>query len=263
MRSCLVSLVLGLALFAPQAKAAPLVALFADVVEPDAALTEFLGTLVQTARAGLTNESSNYSVLDSMIAPDLQGFSRGLDPLEAWRKLDLSSDSESGVALLTTHMVEMGDLPEGATNLPDYRQDMLEILVALIANPAEPLGTLPETGDAICSPARYAFDAKATAAFAAAHDTDAYSISIYPRDLALYAEPSAAAPVSATLSARTLLLSEYVAGQPDDWTKVITSDGQTGWVEDTTDREGLSQQHLCFDKVDGAYKIVAFYSYGL
>lgn len=259
MKQCLAaSLILISAFATPAASAAPLRVTYADVVQPDADLVSFLQTLTAAA------QSKNYAVVDTMIAPDLKGFSRGLDPLEKWQAIDLAAQTNaSGLEALTSNMVEMGDLPENTPSHIDYRQSFLELLVALVANPDEPLGKMPEIGKAICSPARYQFDAKAAAQFASANNTDAYGLYLFPSDLQLHAKPEAGTPVIARIPSRTLIATDYQDNQPDNWTKVMTSDGSTGWIEDHGNYEGLSQQHLCFDRVGGEYKIVGFYAYGL
>lgn len=259
----LAGLVLGASLAVATASAAPLTASFTDTVKPDADLTTFLTSLVQTAQEGIGTQSRAYALLDTMIADHVQGFGRGLDPLERWQPIDLSGDEATGIDLLTAHMVEQGELPGDGTPAPDYRQNMLELIVALVGNPTEPLGTMPELEGAVCSPARYSFNAKATAKFAQAHDTDASGIYLYPRAVELRDTPDAGAPVIAELAPYTLLVSDYQADQPDNWTKLVTSEGVTGWAQDRGDYEGLSQQHLCFGKVDSAYQITGFFTYGL
>lgn len=246
------------------AGALPLATSYAETVDPDPELTRFLRELVETAQAGMGTQSRAYAVLDGMIAPTARGFTRGLNPFEPWTEVDTSSPEQgSGIDLLTARMIEQGDLPEDVSVLPDYRQDFLHLLVGLVANPQKPLGRMPEMGNAVCSPARYGVDASKALAFAQANDTDGYGIYIFPRELELHAEPQDGTPVTATIAPLTLLVTDYQADQPDGWVKVIGSDGTVGWTEDRGDYEGLSQQHLCFDKVEGEYKIVGFYSYGL
>lgn len=246
------------------ATASPLVASYANPVEPTPELTAFLQSLVASAQEGIGSQSRAYAVLDDMIAPNVRGFQRGLDPFEPWSEIDLTDpDRGSGLDLLTAWMVEQGDIVDGATDLPDYRQDFLELLVRIIADPNEPLGLMPGMGDAVCSPAQYDVDADEALAFAQAQDTDGYGIYIFPRLLDLYENPTSIKPAIARVSPRTLLTSIYEADQPDGWIKVVASDGTTGWAEDRGDYEGLSQQHLCFGEVDGKYMITAFFSYGL
>lgn len=259
MKQCLAaSLMLISTLAAPAALAAPLQVTYADVVKPDAELVSFLKGLTSAA------QSKDYAAVDAMIAPDLKGFSRGLDPLEKWQAIDLAAQANaSGLEALTSNMVEMDDLPENAPNHIDYRENLLELLVALVANPDEPLGKMPEMDKAICSPARYRFDAKAVAQFAASHNTNAYGLYLFSTDLQLRAKPEPGTLVIATIPSHTLVVTDYQDNQPETWTKVITSDGTTGWIEHHGDYQGLSQQHLCFGRIGGEYKIVGFYSYGL
>jgi hypothetical protein len=257
-------LTIALALLATGAQAEPLRASYADVVTPDAELVAFLTTLAQTAKAGLlprADAAATYAALDAMFAPILTGFGRGLDPLASWGKY--SKPVPGNFAELASNMIEQGDLPEGAP-LPNIRPDMLQLLLALIANADEPLGTMKATGEAICSPAAYAFDAKTAAALATATDGDGYGLRIMHREITLRAEPKASSPVVATLAPLTVLGSIYVDGQPEGWTQYATSDGAKGWLEDRlAEADGLSQQHVCFAKVDSAYKLVSFYTYGL
>lgn len=259
----LAAAMVGVCLAAGPVLAAPLTAKFVDTVTPYAELTAFLQSLVQTAQEGIGTQSRAYAVLDTMIADTVVGFGRGLDPLEPWRRIDVSGEDLTGVDLLTAHLVERGDLPGDGTPLPDYRQNLLELLVALVGNPTEPLGTMPELEGAVCSPARYGFNAKATLKFAQAHETDAYGIYLFPRSVELRDNPDVTAPVMAKLAPYTLFVTDYQADQPDGWTKLVASDGVSGWSQDQGDYEGLSQQHLCFGKVDGAYKITGFFTYGL
>jgi hypothetical protein len=266
MMKCLKRAVLpvALALMATGAHAEPLRASYADVVVPDAELVAFLTTLAQTAKAGLSpraDAGATYAALDAMFAPTLTGFGRGLDPLEHWRKY--AKPVPGNFSDLAGNMIEQGDLPEGAS-LPDIRPDMLSLLLALIANADEPLGTITPSGDAICSPAAYAFDAKAAAKLAAATQSDAYGLRLMHREITLHAEPKASSPAVATLAPLTIVGSIYVDGQPDGWTQYATSDGMIGWFEERlAEADGLSQQHVCFAKVDGAYKLTSFYTYGL
>ena len=244
--------------------ALPLATGYAEIVDPDPELTRFLRELVETAQAGIGTQSRAYAVLDAMIAPTVRGFTRGLDPFEPWLEVDTSGpDMDSGINLLTSRMIEQGELPEDISVLPDYRQDFLKLLVALVANAQTPLGRMPEMGNAVCSPARYNVDTSKALAFAEANDTDGYGIYIFPRELELHSEPQDGTPVTATIAPLTLLVTDYQADQPEGWVKVIASEGTVGWAHDLRDYEGLSQQHLCFDKVDGEYKIVGYYSYGL
>lgn len=246
------------------AGASPLATSYADIVDPDPELTKFLRKLVETARAGIGTQSNAYAVLDAMIAPTVRGFTRGLDPFEPWMEVDTSGPNmESGIDLLTSRMIEHGELPEDTAVLPDYRPDFLQLLVALVANPQKPLGRMPEMGNAVCSPAHYDVDTSKALAFAEANNTDGYGIYIFPRELELHAEPQDGTPVTATIAPLTLLVTDYLVDQPDGWLKVIASEGTVGWAQDLGDYEGLSQQHLCFDKVGGEYKVVGFYSYGL
>ena len=246
------------------AGALPLATSYAEIVDPDPELTKFLRQLVDTARAGMGTQSRAYALLDAMIAPKVRGFTRGLDPFEPWMEVDTSSlELGGGIDLLTSRMIEQGELPEDTSVLPDYRQDFLQLLAALVANPHKPLGRMPEMGNAVCSPARYNVDTSKARAFAEANDTDGYGIYIFPRELELHAEPQDSTPVTATIAPLTLLVTDYQSNQPDGWIKVIASEGTVGWAQDLGDYEGLSQQHLCFDKVDSEYKIVGFYSYGL
>lgn len=252
------------ALVPSMAGASPLTAKFTETVQPDPELTTFLRSLVDIAQMGIRTKADVYAVLDKLIAPDVRGFTRGLDPFEQWSEVEISApEREAGVDLLTAWMVEQGDIPEGVSALPDYREDLLELIVTLIANPAKPLGRMPEMGNAVCSPARYEFDTRQALEFAQANNTDGYGIVFFSRQLDLHAAPDAETPVSLQLEQRTLLVTEYQSGQSENWVKVLASDGITGWAEHQADYEGLSQQHLCFRKVDGQYKIVGFYSYGL
>jgi hypothetical protein len=256
------SLLFGAACLSTQVAAAPLATQFVDTVTPDAELTAFLVNLVETAQRGLRGDDAAYRALDGLVAPDIRGFSRGLDPLEPWRTVDLSDATAAGVDLLTSNMVEMGELPQGSP-IPDYRPRLLELLVSLVANPHEPLGTMAGVDAVACSPARLGVDVAAATSFAKAHDTDGSAIYFYPTDLALYDAPDAGKPAIGTLAAGTLLLTDYEAERKDGWDKVVSSDGRSGWSEDRSDYLALSQQHLCFGKVGGTFKITAFYTYGL
>lgn len=246
------------------AGASPLVAEYADPVQSTPELTAFLRTVVAAAGEGIGIRTEAYSVLDDMIAPKIRGFTRGLDPFEPWAEIDLDEpDRGSGVELLTSWMVEQGDIVVGASDLPDYRQDLLELLVRLIADPDEPLGRMPGMGEAVCSPARYGFNSDDALAFAQAHDADGSAIRFYPRELSLRESPDIDTPTLAVAAPRTLLVSVDAVDQGEGWLKVVMSDGTTGWTEDQGDYRRLSQQHLCFAEVDGRYMITGFYSYGL
>ena len=164
----------------PMAGASPLATSYAEIVDPDPELTRFLRELVETAQAGLGTQSRAYAVLDAIISPSVRGFTRGLDPFEPWVEVDTSGpEMDSGIDLLTSKMIEQGDLPEDISILPDYRQDFLQLLVALVASPQKPLGRMPEMGNAVCSPARYDVDVSKALAFAKANDTDGYGIYIF------------------------------------------------------------------------------------
>jgi hypothetical protein len=245
------------------APAAPLRAVYAGVVAPEPELLTTINGLRAAIDAGLkakheADREAAYTAVAAFIGTDLRGFSRGLDPLARWNRLE---PQEGGLAELVNQLVEQGDLPEGAP-APDLRPQLLQQMHDILRRDV-PLGRLPEYRSAVCLPARYAFDSHKVGLFAAAHDADAHALRLHPTSVQLRAEPRPDAAITAAIPARTLLAVEYEKGQPDGWGRYWLSDGRRGWLPDRPDATGLSQQHLCFARQDGAYRITGYFTYGL
>ena len=245
------------------APAAPLRAVYAGVVAPEPELLTTLDALRAAIDAGLkakheADREAAYTAVAAFIGTDLRGFNRGLDPLARWSRLP---PQQGGLAELATQLVEQGDLPEGAPP-PDLRPRLLEQMRDIL-QPNAPFGRLPEYRSAVCLPARYAFDTHKVGLFAAAHDADAHALRLHPSPVQLRAEPRPDAAITAAVPARTLLAFEYDKDQPNGWGRYWLSDGRRGWLPDRPDATGLSQQHLCFTRQDGAYRIAGYFTYGL
>lgn len=250
-------------LVAPVASAAPLRALYANVVAPDAGLLATVAALDAATKAGLAAKSAAerqaaYDQIDALIGPDLRGFRRGLDPLQRWTALPRE---DGGLAELANRLVEQGDVPEGGP-LPDPRPQLLQQLRDLLQS-KQPLGRLPQMRGAVCLPARFGIDERKVAMFAAAHEADAAALRFFAVPTLLRAEPRLDAPPIAGVPAQTLLAYEAQAEQPKGWSRYWTSDGFKGWAVDGPEAFGLSQQHLCFAERQGQYRIVGYFTYGL
>ncbi|WP_237151936.1 SH3 domain-containing protein [Oryzibacter oryziterrae] len=282
MRQFAATLALGLALAAcqsgegesvqPEAVTTPapvitgaLGAMRKDAVTPDAELSAFLADLA--AKAGRSRPDgaadSDYADVASLFAPRLTVFNRGLEPDEPWHRM--APDKRSPLAVAESFLVEQGELPPGA-KVPDYRPELMQVLVRHASAPMT-YGRMPGFPGAVCSDAELTVDWSAAKAFAATDDLDTASLRLFLDARQLRAEPKAKAPAVGTLPAMTLFLSNYdgVQGALDKgWLQVTLSNGVKGWVQDPDEVfHGLSQQHLCFGREGGHYRVIGFYAYGL
>ena len=263
----IVSCLLATALFCicPDfAHAAALRAVPAEVVTPEPALAEFVAQLHGLAQSTAAARSpkareAGYLAIDALIAPDLKGFSRTLDPLAKWGVV--KPEGKDGLDKMASYMIEQDELPDGARQ-PDYREKLVKELVDRTA-PDVSFGRLADLPGALCTPARLGFDSKKVAAFAKAHDTDAYSLRVAPAGLGLRAAARKTEASGPALPTGTILALDLDAPLIDGWARVVTSDGVAGWAADTAVADGLSQMHICFAKHSGGYQLVGFFAFGL
>ena len=229
---------------------------YSKVVKPDAALQEFL----QSFRADIAAKNPDYETIETQFSRNSVGFTRGLDPLQAWHKLKpFNQDMLTEAANI---LVEQGDLPEGS-KAPDYRPDALQAIARLIAKGVT-FGTMAEVPGSICAPANYKFSSKKVIAFAKAHDNDAYSLRFYNSTSSLFETPDENAKPAGNVRAFTPFAVIYDANVPTGWSHVAAANGIEGYLkDDSREQLGLSQQHVCFGKVDGTYKVTALFGYGL
>jgi len=236
-----------------------------DVVAADAELSAFLADLAHKAdrpRAAYAPDG-DYADVAAAFAPTVTVYSRSLDPSEPWHRVSRATGTPLDIA--TSFLVEQGDLPDGVRR-PDPRPDLMTVL-ADAARSSLPMGRMPGMPGAICTDAQLAFDIKAARAFAATAELDPASLRLFFEDVPLLAAPRSGATPVGLLPAYTLLLDDQAVSydaRPAGWSALVTSNGIKGWVRDpASENHGLSQTHLCFAKVAGAYRIVGFYAYGL
>ena len=65
------------------------------------------------------------------------------------------------------------------------------------------------------------------------------------------------------MPANSLVMFDYRPGLPEGWSYYESAGGIKGYTRGEGDGLGLSQNHLCFAKVEGKYRITAVFGYGL
>lgn len=226
----------------------------ADVAAPDPELRKVLAELRSLAAAG---SAKNIPKVEAYFASGTKTFTRGLDPFEPWRQgPKLTGDYLSGMA---DAMVEQGEFVEGRP-APDYRLGAMELLASLVSDDAV-FGAMPEVPGALCSPAAYKVDRKAVRAFAKRFKLDAHSLFFFAEDVVLVKTPGEKR--GERIPANTLMISDNELDMPEGWTRAETSSGARGYLRLRDDTPGLSQDHVCFAKVKGKYRITAIFGYGL
>ena len=239
----------------PGAWAGELVVSWADTVEPDAQLKATVAELRQRAAGGRT---SNLRKMEALFAPRVKVFTRSLDPFQPWNPVrDLTGEYLAGTADV---MVEQGELAAGLPVL-DYRLEAMKVLAALVPETGATFGTLREAPGAVCAPAVYKVDRKKALAFARRFESDAYSLRFHPVDVVL--SPAPKGTDGQVVPAYTLMMFDYDPEAPEGWGLYETAGGAKGYMRDREDALGLSQNHVCFGKVDGEYRITAVFGYGL
>ncbi|MDO6965174.1 hypothetical protein [Rhizobium alvei] len=232
---------------------------FRNPVTPDAELQTFLADL----RSVLSKPGEDsYAQLQAMLAPEVRTFQRSLDPLQAWKESDPIEDGgEAALSGMIDVLVEQGELPEGVAQ-PDYRPDLLRQLESMVV-PGTVMGTIKGLPKTICSPAAYSFDYKQVIEFAKAMDDSPGSLRFFTHDVDLRQGPAPKAQIAGRVPANTLMSFIYDANAPEGWSLNQASNGVKGYLEDGDDMQSLSQNHVCFGKVGGEYRIVAIFGYGL
>jgi hypothetical protein len=198
----------------------------------------------------------DYAVFDAFFAPRIDVFQRGLDPLQPWRP----GESITGSAL--TRMADSLVEQEPVEGEParDYREDVLMVILTMIWGNG-PLGSMKEVPGQICTPAQYDFDREAALAFARKFALDTYSLRFFPKNVFLATRPKGTS--GARVPANTLMMFDYDPKAPAGWGRYQTAGGVRGYMKDRDDTLGLSQNHICFGKVKGKYRITAIFGYGL
>jgi hypothetical protein len=228
---------------------------FRNTVKADPALQAFIAGLKGLDTAPKTLD---YKTIDGLFAPHVKAFFKSLDPFQPWRRIDdLSADYLRGAADI---MVEQGEFQDGVPQ-PDYRPDALKIIIGQVSSGA-PFGHLKEAPGAVCAPANYKVDRKAALAFAGKFDLDAYSLRFYDKDVMLEKKPDSDR-ARTRIPAWTLMMFDFDPRSPRGWGFYQTSDGTRGFMKDRDDTLGLAQHHVCFGKINGEYRIVALFGYGL
>lgn len=225
-----------------------------DIVRPD---PELLATVVALRAVAATAKKANIKKVEAFFALEVKTFQRSLDPFQPWNPTDaLTRKYLQGVADV---MVEQGELAAGMP-VPDYRVAAMEQMADMLKDAN--FGSLPEVPGAVCVPAAYKVDRKTALAFAKRFELDAYSLQFFSEDVVLKKRPgSAAAGIS--VPPRTLMMSDYHPHAPEGWSFYETVEGIRGYMENGPEALGLSQNHVCFSKVKGKYKITAVFGYGL
>jgi len=233
--------------------AAELTVSYADVVEPE---NEVKALMDRLRLAIMSAEVRDYSRFDAFFAPRIEVFHRGLDPLQPWNPGD--PITQAPLTALADILVEQEPLGEGQPK-PDYREDVLRTFLRIIWA-RTPIGSLREVPGAVCAPAAYDYDRKAALAFAGKFGLDLYSLRFFPRNTFLSSRPGSVE--GGRVPAYTLMIFDYDPKAPAGWGRYQTAGGLRGYMEDRDDTLGLSQDHLCFAKVDGEYRITAVFGYG-
>lgn len=250
-------LVFILAIGAPAAShAADLVVTDADVVQPDAELQAVVTKLRAFAATG---KKSNIRDVEAYFSRNLSVFQRSLDPFQPWNITQEGVDVHFLDAMAGV-MIEQGEYQDGQP-APDHRLDAMRKLAELIPEGGT-FGTLKEAPGAICAPAAYDVDRKAALAFAKKFELDAYSLRFYGEDVTLVKRIGSTA-AGTFVPARTLMMFDSRPGTPEGWGYYETSGGIKGYMKDRDDALGLAQNHVCFSKVKGKYRISAIFGYGL
>ncbi|MBN9137776.1 MAG: hypothetical protein J0I92_17275 [Phyllobacterium sp.] len=227
---------------------------YANIVRPSLELLEALAKLRSLSAPG---NAKNIKGVEAYFAPETKTFSRGLDPFQRWKRgKSLTHDYLAGAADI---MVEQGEFAAGL-KVPDYRLSAMKLISSLVSEDAT-FGSLPEVPGAVCSPAAYSVDRKAALAFARRFNLDAYSLRFFAGKAFLASTPRSKR--GEFLAANMLMIFDYAPGTPKGWSRVETAGGVKGYIEDRDDMRELSQNHVCFAKVKGSYRITAIFGYGL
>lgn len=226
----------------------------ADVIRPDSALR---ATVLAVRNMAASARKKNIAAMEEFFAPKVKVFTRSLDPFQPWNRLDdLGGKYLAGVADV---MVEQGELEAGMP-VPDYRIEAMKQIAALIGD--EPVfGALPDAPGEACVPAAYKVDRKASLAFARRFELDAYSLRFFAEDVFLSDRPDGKR--GNFVPANTLVMFDYDPKAPEGWGYYETAGGLKGYMKDRDDTLGLSQNHVCFAKVKGKYRIASVFGYGL
>lgn len=226
---------------------------FKNTVQADAELDAFVADL---RRAIMSAKAPDYTVLDTFFAPRVDVFQRGLDPLQPWKPAE--PITQSPLTRLADILVEQEPLPEGQP-VPDYRDDALRVVLGIIG-PKAPFGSMKEVPGAVCTPAEYDFDRRAALAFARKFELDTYSLRFFDQIVYLLAAPGA--KKGNYISANELVMFNHDPLAPPGWSRYETADGISGYTGERDDMHVLAQNHLCFAKVKGEYRITAVFGYG-
>lgn len=247
-------IVLASAAFAQDVIAGEIRVASADGTAADADLRRTLGELRMLAAAG---KAENIRRVEAYFAGRTKTFTRGLDPFEAWRPGPwLTRDYLEGAASL---MVEQGEFQEGRA-LPDYRLEAMKLLASLIPGDAR-FGALPEMPGAQCTPAGYKVNRKAALAFSKRFGQDADGLHFFASEVFLARAPESRQ--GERVAANTLIIFDNHLDTPQGWMRSETAGGVKGYLKERDDMLGFSQNHVCFAKVKGRYRITALFGYGL
>lgn len=246
-------LLVGLAALIPlQVSAKELTARQVDIVEPDA---ELAGTVAEL-RSLVAGGEANIAKLERFFAGRVKTFQRGLDPFQPWKSSEvLETGYLQGMADM---MIEQG-APEVSAPQPDYRIEAAKLLAAMLDTKVR-FGTLDKAPGEICAPAAYKVNRKAALAFAGKFDVDAYSLRFYDAKVILSHAPNSVS--GKAVPRNTLMVFDYDPKAPEGWGRYVTAGGVAGYMQDRDDGLGLAQNHVCFGKVEGRYRITTLFGYG-
>jgi hypothetical protein len=218
---------------------------------------ELLKMVQELRTLSAKGDKNNIKKVEALFGPTVKSFTRSLDPFQPWHRLDdLHGKYLQGVADV---MVEQGE-PIGAETNHDYRIDAMQYLATYVLADGT-FGTLPEVPGAVCTPAAYRIDHKAAQAFARKFELDAYSLRFYPDDIVLLKRPEGTK--GKVVPAYSLIMFDYDPKTPEGWGYYESAGGIKGYLKDRDDTLGLSQNHVCFSKVKGQYRVSAILGYGL
>lgn len=257
-RRMISGLILGLTAFAcsPVFAAEGIVVTYADPVKPDRELAAFVADLRQKLAAA---KEADYPAIEALFAPKVLTFQRSLDPFQPWKKSQPITGNYLNEA--ADVMVEQGAPPADAP-MPDFRPDLLKQLLQNLPEDVV-FGRMKEVRKAICAPASYSIDRKAALDFAGKYESEPAGLRFYASPVELRKKPTKTAASAGEVPAYTVMSFIYDKDAPADWALYIGSNGVKGYFQDSDDTLYLSQQHLCFGKVKGKYRITAIFGFGL
>jgi hypothetical protein len=229
---------------------------YRDVVTPDPELLDFVQ---QIRRAWISVKRVDPSARDRFFAPRVKTFMKTETPFKPFEpRGDITSDYLLNAVFIMRS--RKGSISEA--DLPDQAQGALsEIGRQLIHDPV--WGKLPEVPDMICAGAAFDVDSRAVAKFSRMHGVRIDALVFSRQAIALHTATNTTSEHAGDVPPYTLMAIARDEIATQDWRPMVASNGIRGYMVDTIPLEILAQKHVCFARVDGAYRISALFGYGL